>query len=884
MRRNDRRAVGRRVTRMRRGYGRGVRSGLVGRDVELERARALVTSGVGVLFAGEPGVGKTRLLAETLDSLSEREWHTERFVASAGTRRVAFGPLISLLPADAADRTQQLAGVRRTLTERAKGRRTVLAVDDAHLLDDASLACLIDLAHHSDVVLLATARSTEPVPPDLTALWASEIITRVDVEPLSRAATAALVGLLLGGTILDDLIDRVWERTRGVPLFVRELLLDAATQHTLTQRDDAWSVHGELGTGARLQELVGARTATLSAPAKALLDLLAIGEPVAVGLLTADEGVELDVLEQLGLARAEQLAGQWVARVDHPLITDAVIAALPTRQRLHLTRDLADRLVTAGCRAPGDALRAAAWYEDCGDTPPAPVALAAGREALASLALDRAGELAQLTLEELPRQGHLLLGEALRLQGRAVEAEEALAVAAELADDDETIVRVAMWRSTLLSHHADDPNGAVALLNTAADRVTAAERALELRSEAAFLAGILGRFDVAVDTNRRIIASPGLDTPTRWTAMMNLLFGQVMLADLTCIDEPIEAMAELIDEIAPTRPEGIDLYWALVASVATWRGDLDRCETRFVAHVQQCLATEQLHGVTAAILVYPLLYRGSAHIMTMTQAACAATAQSDPYLVGPIAHAGHTIAHANAGDLDRARAALADVDVSHTGDLRLAGFIGRARAAVLALEGRYDAAAEVVAAAGRDCVAGTYLNFGALSLYDAVRYGHAGLVADDLAGLADCASAPLINAMAAHAAAQRTGDATALTTVAGAFATMGARTLVAEALDDAARAAPGDIAAGRASTTAALWRRATPVINARARPVDGPLSERELDVVEQAILGESSRAIAETLFVSIRTVDNHLAQVYRKLDVGGRTELADALGPMPPAA
>ena len=98
-----------------------------------------------------------------------------------------------------------------------------------------------------------TARSTEPVPPDLTALWASEIITRVDVEPLPRAATAALVGLLLGGTILDDLIYQVWERTRGVPLFVRELLLDAVTQHALTQRDDAWSVHGELGTGARLQ-------------------------------------------------------------------------------------------------------------------------------------------------------------------------------------------------------------------------------------------------------------------------------------------------------------------------------------------------------------------------------------------------------------------------------------------------------------------------------------------------------------------------------------------------------------------------------------------------------------------------------------------------------
>lgn len=853
----------------------------MGRHTELERAQTLVASGIGVLFTGEPGVGKTRLLNETLDSLNDRGWHTERFVASAATRHVPFGPLISLLPRDATDRTQQLAGVRCTLSDRANRRRTALAVDDAHLLDDASLACLVDLAHHSEVVLLATARSTEPTPPDLTALWASEIFTRIDIEPLSRSDTTSLVGMLLGGTVLDEVADQVWERTRGVPLFVRELIFDAVTHRTLTVSDGAWDLNGELGTGARLQELVGARTATLSAQAQALLELLAIGEPLAIDLLTADEGVVLDMLEEQGLACVEQLAGLWVARVDHPLITDAVIATLPTRKRLHITRLVSDRIVAAGYPTPGDALKAAAYYEERGESPPARVALAAGREALASLALDRARELAQLTLDELPQHGYLLLGATLRLQGRAVEAEDALAVAADLADDDETIVRVAMWRSTLLAHHADDPEGAVALLTAAADRVTAPERSLELRSEAAFLAGILGRFDVAVDTNRRILATATLRTPTRWTAMMNLLFGQVMLGDLAHIDEPIEAMAELLDEISPTRPEGIDLYWALVASVDIWRGELHRCEARFVRHVEHCLTTEQLHGVTAAILVYALLYRGSPHIMTMAQAACEATAQSDPYYVGPIAHAGRTIAHANAGNLEQARAALAEIDASHTGDLRLEGFIARARAALLALEGQYDDAAELVTAVGRDCVAGTYRNFGALSLYDAVRYGRGHLVVEDLAALAQDTTAPLIGVMAEHATAQVSGDATALTAVAETFATMGARSLVSETLDDLARAAPDEVTASRAVTSAELWRRATPVTNARARPVDGSLSERELDVVEQAILGESSRSIAERLYVSVRTVDNHLAQVYRKLGVGGRAQLAGKLPLVP---
>lgn len=857
--------------------------GLVGRGEALQRARALALGGAGVLFFGEPGVGKSRLLVETLALLTADDWHTERFVASAAARNIAFGPLISLLPPGNADRTQQVAAVRRTLISRAGNRPIALAIDDAHLLDDASFACVVDLVHHSDVVFLGTARSTEPTPPDLTALWASEAITRIDVEPLDRADTSELVGQVLGGSVSETLGAQVWERAQGIPLFVRELLLDAAAQRLLVDDAGVWQLRGEFRPGARVQELVQARMQTLRAPAQELLELLACAEPLAVALLTDEEGKELDGLEQCGLARGEQLADQWVARVEHTLITEAVAAAIPTRRRLELLREAAGRVIAAGFPAPGEASRVAAWIEECGDPLPATVALAAGREALASLALDRACELARISLDELPRESHLLLGEALRLQASAVEAEEALAVAAELADDDETIVRVAMWRSTLRAHHADDPDGALALLTAAADRVSVPERALELRSEAAFLAGLLGRFDVAIDTNRRILTTDGLDLPTRWTATMNLLFGQVMLADVERIEEPIMAMAGMLDEIAPSRPEAIDLYWALVAGVHLLNGELAHCEAVLVPHVKRCLATdESLHGITAAILVLPLLYRGSSHIIEMAAAGCAGAEQSDPYLIGPIAHATHTLAWAHDGDLERARVALADVDVSHTGDLRLDGFIGRAQAAVLALEGRSDEAAETAAAAGRRCIDGTYVQFGVLSLHDAVRYGRADLVADDMRRFGGPHAAPLIDALVRHAAAQRDGDVDALTEVAAAMASMGARTLVAEVLDDAAKAATDQTVADRSATAAALWRRATPRIDARARPASTPLSHRELDVVERALLGESSREIAEHLFLSTRTVDNHLAQVYRKLAISGRAEVALALAPTPP--
>jgi DNA-binding CsgD family transcriptional regulator len=56
-----------------------------------------------------------------------------------------------------------------------------------------------------------------------------------------------------------------------------------------------------------------------------------------------------------------------------------------------------------------------------------------------------------------------------------------------------------------------------------------------------------------------------------------------------------------------------------------------------------------------------------------------------------------------------------------------------------------------------------------------------------------------------------------------------------------------------------------------------PLTEREREIALLAAGGEPSRAIAERLYLSIRTVDNHLGRVYDKLGVSSRAELAAAL-------
>ena len=52
-------------------------------------------------------------------------------------------------------------------------------------------------------------------------------------------------------------------------------------------------------------------------------------------------------------------------------------------------------------------------------------------------------------------------------------------------------------------------------------------------------------------------------------------------------------------------------------------------------------------------------------------------------------------------------------------------------------------------------------------------------------------------------------------------------------------------------------------------------SERQLEIARLVAEGKSSKEVAAELHVSARTVDNHLAAVYRQLGLAGRHELRD---------
>jgi two-component system, NarL family, response regulator NreC len=59
----------------------------------------------------------------------------------------------------------------------------------------------------------------------------------------------------------------------------------------------------------------------------------------------------------------------------------------------------------------------------------------------------------------------------------------------------------------------------------------------------------------------------------------------------------------------------------------------------------------------------------------------------------------------------------------------------------------------------------------------------------------------------------------------------------------------------------------------RARAEEDPLSDREREVLRLLALGHTNQEIAQTLFLSVRTVETHRAHIMQKLRISTRAEL-----------
>jgi DNA-binding CsgD family transcriptional regulator len=185
---------------------------------------------------------------------------------------------------------------------------------------------------------------------------------------------------------------------------------------------------------------------------------------------------------------------------------------------------------------------------------------------------------------------------------------------------------------------------------------------------------------------------------------------------------------------------------------------------------------------------------------------------------------------------------------------------------------------------------------GALALHDALRLGaEPAVVIDGLDEATARCEGRVVTTFARHAHARADKDIEALLDVADAFDDAGWRLHAAECAAGASALAAADglrvrarEAAVRAATLVAACRpAATPMLEtADHRRALGTLTRREQEVALLAARGMSKREIAAMLFLSVRTIGNHINHVYAKLGIGSREELRvvlDVDGPHGPS-
>ncbi|MFD9905013.1 LuxR C-terminal-related transcriptional regulator [Streptomyces sp. NPDC059063] len=174
----------------------------------------------------------------------------------------------------------------------------------------------------------------------------------------------------------------------------------------------------------------------------------------------------------------------------------------------------------------------------------------------------------------------------------------------------------------------------------------------------------------------------------------------------------------------------------------------------------------------------------------------------------------------------------------------------------------------------------------AIALYDVARLGAPSSVRPQLAGLVEAVHGPLVPALTKAADALVALDGSALDATAAALDDRG---LALHAAETAAAAVRAHLTAGnRAAAVAARTRMAvlldrcegasTPLLTAQRGLGVSALSRREHEIALLAASGLPSKAIAERLSLSVRTVDNHLGRVYARLGISGRAALTALIG------
>jgi DNA-binding CsgD family transcriptional regulator len=848
-----------------------------------------------ILVTGEAGMGKTKLLHEVVRQLHGRRSAAILATASVPAKALPLGALAGLRPAgpDEHGAVDLMKAIRDNLARPRDGRRPVLAVDDAHWLDDVSAALVHQVIAERICPVVAAVRTGELTSEWLGPIWSLEWVHRVAVERLAPEDVAALAAAMLDGPVDGPTAHRLARLCDGNPLYLRELVLAGRESDSLTQHDGMWRLDPHQPVVPyRLAELVGRRVAALDSAARRAVELVALAEPVEAGFLEAAAPPDVvEGLEELGFIAVSLDGRRRVVRIAHPLHADLIRNGTSPLRARNLRRTLAGLLQETGGRRAGDALRLAMWQLDAGATAePAVLARAADEAAVRGAwpLTSRLGHAAWTAGAGV--QAGIRIAEAAFKQGRPDEALDWLNRLLPVAGSDLERGWIAELTAYVLSNLLGRTDEAFATIDGALATIQSPLARTRLYARSAFERLFAGQARPALQLLEPLLepGRPGYHRVAYPAALAMWMVGRFDRAVQTAIDgERIHL--EYRRSSGGTR----DLQNPVVHRVAQVLAGLSAGRLAAASAAAAALdaastaAEDPELRATATLMCGQLaLARGdvSAAVRYHRECALVNREQKDTAALR-WALAGLAHSSALAGADAAATEALAELDGVVRNDVGLfeLDLVERGRSLVEAGQGDRAAALRRLTAAANRAATQDLPTAEATLLHDQCRLGR-GDAANRLGELAGELDGELIGLQSRHARAVTNGNPAQLDAVAAGFADLGyllfardAATQAAGAWERRSESRRATASGRRAAELATACAGFVPPADERDEPA-GNLTRRERQIAGLAASGLSNREIADQLVLSLRTVENHLERVYSKLGISGRRQLARTLG------
>ena len=385
---------------------------------------------LGAVLAGSAGVGKTVLARHAVDRFAQRHGSVsvQWLAGTASARQIPFGAFSHLVDvAGVGDSPTLLRSARASLLQHG-GQGLLLAIDDAHHLDNLSATLVHQLALTGSARFVITVRAGEQAPDAITSLWKDRLLDRLDIEPFDAAQTKSLLEAVLGGPMETSSADAVFTASQGNPLYLRHLAESAIGSGALRQVDGVWQLRGHIGLSAELSALIGRHLEALPPTVTSVLEYLAVEEPLSLRDLTELAGREaLEEAEDQRVIEVVKRGDDLVVHSAHPLYAEQVRASLGQIATRRLRTQLVAQLSSKPIEHVSARLRLAALAIESDTPPPVDDVVTSSWEAmrlgdlllgerLAQSALDRSGGLT----------ARLPLAHALSWLGRGPDADQVL--------------------------------------------------------------------------------------------------------------------------------------------------------------------------------------------------------------------------------------------------------------------------------------------------------------------------------------------------------------------------------------------------------------------------------------------------------------------------